>query len=258
MQKGPLLFVSVSKSRQLESQLRAELLHVYHQIVSMLTQASINRIFQRRKNYDLRRLLQGSEKVLDALLDTMEFEAGFLLSAVRCLPLALPARDTINQILQKAVTQNLVLSLLITNGQLLSIVQEKMVIEDARLKSTDLHLLLNLIQASSAFQTGEIWTPVCLPRFNPDCYFYTYIAYLDPPECTICLVLMSTDKGAFYAVSECKRKIEEGIRTHNALQCISKAQLCQVRYVCVPELRHFLYVPFDVPDHHNQLPQFTR
>uniref|UniRef100_A0AAR2M174 Vacuolar fusion protein MON1 homolog n=1 Tax=Pygocentrus nattereri TaxID=42514 RepID=A0AAR2M174_PYGNA len=241
LQKGPLVLVSASKSHQSELQLRSELLHVYHQIVSMLTQASINRIFQCRKNYDLRRLLFGSERVLDALLDVMETEAGFLLSAVQCLPLAPSTRDTISQILQKAITPNLVLSILLYNGQLVSIVQEKMVIEDARLKSTDLHLLLNLIRASSAFQTGEIWTPICLPCFNPDCYFYTYVAYLDPPDCTICLVLLSTDKDAFYAVAECKRKIEEGVRTHNALQCISKVQLCQVCHVGVAELRHFLF-----------------
>ncbi|XP_072536915.1 vacuolar fusion protein MON1 homolog B [Salminus brasiliensis] len=257
MQKGPLVLVSASKSRQSEPQLRAELLHVYHQIVSMLTQASINRIFQRRKNYDLRRLLFGSEKVLDTLLNVMESEAGFLLSAVQCMPMAPPVREVLSQILQKAVTPNLVLSLLIAKGQLLSIVQEKMVIEDARLKPTDLHLLLNLIRASSAFQAGEIWTPVCLPRFNPDCYFYTYVAYLDPPECTVCLVLLSTDKEAFYAVADCKRRIEEGVRTNSALQFISKAHLCQVCHVGVAELRHFLYMPFDVPDHYGQLPQFT-
>ncbi|KAG9270027.1 hypothetical protein AMEX_G14937 [Astyanax mexicanus] len=257
MQKGPLVLVSASKSRQSELQLRSELLHVYHQIVSMLTQASINRIFQRRKNYDLRRLLFGSEKVIDGLLDVMESEAGFLLSAVQCLPLASSSRDVLNQVLQKAVTPNLVLSLLVTKGQLLSIVQEKMVIEDARLKPSDLHLLLNLIRASTSFQTGEIWTPVCLPRFNPDCYFYTYVAYLDPPECSVCLVLLSTDKEAFYAVAECKRKIEEGVRNNSVLQSISKAQPCQVRHVGVAELRHFLYMPFDVPDHYGQLPQFT-
>ncbi|KAI4884936.1 hypothetical protein NFI96_025358, partial [Prochilodus magdalenae] len=257
MQKGPLVLVSASKSHQSELQLRSELLHVYHQIVSMLTQVSIDRIFQHRKNYDLRRLLFGSERILNSLLDAMEGEAGFLLSAVQCLPLAPSARDSLSQILQKAVTSNLVLSILLVNGQLVSIVQEKTVIEDARLKPTDLHLLLNLIRASLAFQTGEIWTPVCLPGFNPDCYFYMYAAYLDPPDCTICIVLLSTDKGAFYAVSECKRKIEEAVRTHNALHCISKARPCQVHHVGVTELRHFLFKPLDVSDRYSQLSQFT-
>lgn len=257
MQQGPLVLVSVSRSQQSEQQLRSELLYVYNQIVSMLTQASINRIFERKKNYDLRRLLAGSEKILDGLLNLVDSDPSYLLSAVHCLPLASSLRDSLSQILQKAITPNLVFSILIAKNQLLTIVQEKTVIEDARLEPADLHLLLNLIGASSAFQAGEIWTPICLPLFNPDCYFYAYISYLDPPECTVCLLLLSTDKEAFYAVAECKRRIDEGMRTQNALRSIAKAQAYSASQVGVPDLRHFMYKPFDVPDNHRQLTQFT-
>ncbi|KAG7472681.1 hypothetical protein MATL_G00111620 [Megalops atlanticus] len=257
VQQGPLVLVSVSCSRQSEQQLRSELLYVYRQIVSMLTQASITRIFERKKNYDLRRLLAGSEKILDGLLNLVDSDPSFLLSAVHCLPLASSLRDSLSQILQKAITPNLVFSILIAKNQLLTIVQEKTVIEDARLEPADLHLLLNLIGASSAFQAGEIWTPICLPLFNPDCYFYAYISYLDPPECTVCLLLLSTDKEAFYAVAECKRKIDEGMRTQNALRSIARAQSYSASQVGVSDLRHFMYKPFDVPDNHRQLTQFT-
>lgn len=251
------MLVSVSATRQSEQQLRSELLHVYHQIVSMLTQASINRIFEHSKNYDLRRLLFGSEKVLDALLDVMDSEPGFMLSAVQCLPLASSSRDALSRILQKAITPNLVFSILIANNMLVSIVQEKMVVEDARLKPTDLHLLFNLIRASSAFQAGEIWTPVCLPLFNHDCYFYAYVSYLDPPECRVCLVLLSTDREAFYALAECKKKIEEAVASQNALQSAANTQTYGVDNIGVANLRHFLYKPSDVSDHQRQLPQFT-
>lgn len=257
MQLGPLVLVSVSSSRQSEQQLRNELLYVYNQIISMLTQASITRIFEHKKNYDLRRLLAGSEKILDGLLNLVDSDPSFLLSAVHCLPLASSLRDSLSQILQKAITPNLVFSILIAKNQLLTIVQEKMVIDEARLEPADLHLLLNLIGASSAFQAGEIWTPICLPSFNPDCYFYAYISYLDPPECTVCLVLLSTDKEAFYSVAGCKRKIEEAMQTQNALSSISKAHSYSVSQVGVSDLRHFMYKPFDVPDNHRQLTQFT-
>ncbi|XP_051957759.1 vacuolar fusion protein MON1 homolog B-like [Xyrauchen texanus] len=257
MQRGPLVLVSVSCSRQSEQQLRHELIYVYNQIISMLTQASITRIFEHKKNYDLRRLLAGSEKILDGLLNLVDSDPSILLSAVHCLPLASSLRDSLSQILQKAITPNLVFSILIAKNQLLTIVQEKMVIDDARLDPADLHLLLNLIGASSAFQAGEIWTPICLPSFNPDCYFYAYISYLDPPECTVCLVLLSTDKEAFYSVAECKRKIDEAMQVHNALISIAKAHSYSVTQVGVSDLRHFMYKPFDVPDNHRQLTQFT-
>ncbi|XP_051931598.1 vacuolar fusion protein MON1 homolog B isoform X2 [Hippocampus zosterae] len=257
LQKGPLVLVCVSSSRQSEQQLRSELLYVYYQIISMLTQASISRIFEHKKNYDLRRLLAGSEKILDGLLDLMDSDPSFLLTAVHCLPLASSLRDSLSQILQKAITPNLVFSILIAKNQLLTVVQERAVIEDARLEPADIHLLLNLIGASSAFQAGEIWTPICLPLFNPDCYFYTYISYLDPPECTVCLLLLSTDKEAFYAVAECKRRIEEAMAVQGSLGLIAKAQTYSVSQVGVADLRHFMYKPFDVPDNHRQLTQFT-
>ncbi|XP_061583340.1 vacuolar fusion protein MON1 homolog B [Cololabis saira] len=257
LQKGPLVLVCVSSSRQSEQQLRGELLYVYYQIISMLTQASISRIFEHKKNYDLRRLLAGSEKILDGLLNLVDSDPSFLLAAVHCLPLASTLRDSLSQILQKAITPNLVFSILIAKNQLLTIVQEKTVIEDARLEPADVHLLLNLIGASSAFQAGEIWTPICLPLFNPDCYFYAYISYLDPPECTVCLLLLSTDKEAFYAVADCKRKIEEAMLAQNSLSLIAKAQSYSVSQVGVSDLRHFMYKPFDVPDSYRQLTQFT-
>lgn len=210
------MFVSVSATRQSEQQLRSELLHVYHQIVSLLTQASINRIFERRKNYDLRRLLFGSEKILDSLLDVMDSDPGFMLSAVQCLPLPSSSRDVLSQILQKAVTPNLVFSILIANNRLVSIAQEKMVLEDARLKPSDLHLLFNLIRAS-AFQAGEIWTPVCLPLFNHDCYFYAYVAYLDPPNVLYALFFCLQIKTLFMPWQNAKGKLKK--LSHPRMPC---------------------------------------
>ncbi|KAM3911439.1 vacuolar fusion protein MON1 homolog B-like [Leptodactylus fuscus] len=259
LQQGPLVLVSVSRAPQSEEQLRKELQYVYYQIISMLTQASVARIFERKKNYDLRRLLAGSEKILDSLLDLLDTDPGFLLGAVRCVALPSPLRDSLSSILTKAITPNLVFSILVAEQQLVTVVQERAVIEDCRLDPADLHLLLNLIGASSAFQAGEIWTPICLPRFNPDGYFYAYISYLDP-ECTVCLVLLSTDKESFYAVSGCKRKIQEAMEAQNSLQALAGALRCcsySVSLVGIPELLHFVYKPMDIPETYRQLPQFT-
>ncbi|XP_063792119.1 vacuolar fusion protein MON1 homolog B isoform X2 [Pseudophryne corroboree] len=259
LQQGPLVLVSVSRAPQSEEQLRRELQYVYYQIISMLTQASVARIFERKKNYDLRRLLAGSEKILDSLLDLLDTDPGFLLDAVQCVALPSPLRDSLSSMLTKTITPNLVFSILVAEQQLVTVVQERAVIEDCRLDPADLHLLLNLIGASSAFQAGEIWTPICLPRFNPDGYFYAYISYLDP-QCTVCLVLLSTDKESFYAVSGCKRKIQEAMEAQNSLQALAGAlRSCSysVSLVGIPELLHFVYKPLDIPDTYRQLPQFT-
>ncbi|XP_048475834.1 vacuolar fusion protein MON1 homolog B-like [Rhincodon typus] len=260
-QHGPLVLVSVSRSHQSPAQLRRELCYVYYQIISLLTQATVTRIFQHKKNYDLRRLLAGSERILDNLLRRLDTDPGFLLGAVQCLPLAPSLREAVSYLLLRAVTPNLVFSILLAQGRLVSIVQERAVLEDTRLHPADLHLLFNLLAGSSAPpQAGELWTPVCLPRLYPDSYFYAYVSYLDPAH-GVCLLLLSTDQAAFYSVAACKRRIEEGLRAQGLLAAIQAALRVAggagASRLGLSELRHFMYKPLDIPDNHRQLTQYT-
>lgn len=73
---------------------------------------------------------------------------------------------------------------------------------------SDLHLIFNLVSASTAFRTAESWTPICLPRFDNSGYLHAHISYLDD-TCNACLLLLSTDRDAFFPLSECKLKILE-------------------------------------------------
>lgn len=56
---------------------------VFNQIVSVLSLSQLTRIFEQRRNYDLRRLLSGVERLIDHLLNFMEKDPAFLLGAVR-------------------------------------------------------------------------------------------------------------------------------------------------------------------------------
>lgn len=53
--------------------------YAFNQIVSVLTLTQLNRIFEQRRNYDLRRLLSGAERLIDHLLIFMEKDPAFLL-----------------------------------------------------------------------------------------------------------------------------------------------------------------------------------
>lgn len=61
--------------------------------------------------------------------------------------------------------QDIVFALLITDGQLVTIVRMKKYF----IHAIDMHLIFNLINASESFKTAESWTPVCLPKFDPEC-----------------------------------------------------------------------------------------
>ena len=65
-------------------------------IVSVLTAATVKKIFEQRRNYDLRKLLGGADRLMDSLLNSLEQDPSYLLGAVSCLPLQPNVRDTIS------------------------------------------------------------------------------------------------------------------------------------------------------------------
>ncbi|XP_060679370.1 vacuolar fusion protein MON1 homolog B-like isoform X2 [Hemiscyllium ocellatum] len=259
---GPLVLVSVSRGRQSPQQLRRELVYVYQQIVSLLTRATVARIFQRKQNYDLRRLLAGSERLLDNLLGRLESDPGLLLGAVQCQALAPGLREAVTQLLLRCVTANLVFSILLARGRLVSIAQERALVEEARLEPADLHLLFNLLGGSGAPpQAGEVWTPVCLPGLCPDGYFYAYASSLEAAGTGLRLLLLSTDRGAFHSVAACKTRIEEGLKAQGLLAGLQAALRTPSNTgssrLSLPDLRHFLYRPLDVAGNPRHLAQYA-
>jgi vacuolar fusion protein MON1 len=66
--KPPLILVAISRSGTSVQQIQMQLTDVYNQILSILTLSHMNKIFEKRKNFDLRRLLEGSERLIDHLL----------------------------------------------------------------------------------------------------------------------------------------------------------------------------------------------
>ena len=92
-----LVLVAVSSTQESLAQVMLQLNYVYNQIISVLTLSQLCRIFEQRRNYDLRRLLTGAEKFVDNLMTLLEVDPSFLLGAVRCLPLESSVRDTIAQ-----------------------------------------------------------------------------------------------------------------------------------------------------------------
>ncbi|XP_060544417.1 vacuolar fusion protein MON1 homolog A-like [Pantherophis guttatus] len=239
VRKSPLVLVAVAQTRQSEQEIAQELLYIYYQIVSLLTLTQLNRIFQQKQNYDLRRLLAGSERITDNLVDLMARDPSFLMGAARCLPMAAGVRDVVSTCLQQAKAKSLVFAILLSKNQLVSLVRKR----DQFLHPIDLHLLFNLISSSSSFREGEGWTPICLPKFNSNGFFHAHISYLEP-NIDLCLVLISTDREDFFTVSHCKQKFQERLKkrgVHHALLEAVRTPFYSVSQVGIPDLRHFIY-----------------
>ncbi|XP_054641051.1 vacuolar fusion protein MON1 homolog A isoform X1 [Dunckerocampus dactyliophorus] len=237
--KSPLVLVGVSRTCQSDKELLRELQYVYYQIVSLLTLTQLNHIFQHKQNYDLRRLLAGSEYLTDNLLYRLDHDPGLLLSAVTCLPLASSSRDVISSSLQAAKSKNLVFSILLAGDRLVTLVRKK----DQFLHHIDLHLVFNLVGSSSSFREGEGWTPICLPKFNTAGFFHAHISYLEPKS-ELCLILVSTDREDFFNMSDCKQKFLDRLSKRSAYQALKeglKSPSYSLAQIGIPELRHFLY-----------------
>ncbi|NXN91281.1 MON1B protein, partial [Rhinopomastus cyanomelas] len=272
-QRGPLLLVSVSRGRQSPAQLRRELAFVHEQILSLLTRGGITRVFARRRGYDLRRLLAGAEAVLDRLLAGAAADGRLLLAAARCCPLPPTLRRTVSSLLRRCCCSSAApapaLALVASGGRLVTAARQRALAEGGCLCASDLHLLLNLLRGAAAGGAGEVWTPVCLPRFNPDGYFYAYAAALGDEEEeeeeegeAVTLILLSTEREGFYAAAACRWRLQEALRVQGALRELRQAlrgggSRYQAARAGTPELRHFLYKPLEGPEEMQQMPQFT-
>jgi hypothetical protein len=123
--KSPIVLVAVAHTQESDSQLLTQLNMVFQQVLSVLTYTQLVRIFQQRRNYDLRRLLSGTEKFIDNLLNLVDHEPSFLLGAVQCLPLPAGVRDAIGSILQQQRAKEIVFAILIAENQLITLLRPK-------------------------------------------------------------------------------------------------------------------------------------
>ncbi|KAG5860350.1 hypothetical protein JTB14_006713 [Gonioctena quinquepunctata] len=239
--KKPLILVAVSKTDESDNQLSTQLNYVFNQITSILTLTRLNKIYEQRQNYDLRRLLAGVERLIDHLLNFYENEPSLSLGAVQCLSLSSSVRDTISSAIVGSCSKikNLVFAILLANNKLITLVRMKKYC----LHPADLHLIFNLVQASESLKNSESWTPLCLPKFDSSGFLYGHVSYLSE-DCQACLLLLTVEKDVFFTLSDAKQRIVEKMRRANCLEAIneslnSKEDSCAT--AGFPELRHYLY-----------------
>lgn len=190
LQKGPLILVAVTKIQRSTIQIQNQLLDVYNQIISIVTLQHLNHVYEKRKNYDLRKLLAGSERLIDHLLINDKKKKvsnnpfSFLTHSIRILPLDPSIRETITGAIQANCSKikNLVFAILICNNKLITLVRMK----NFHIHADDLRLLFNLIECTESFKSAESWTPICLPKFDSNGFLHAHVSYISD-DCEACL-----------------------------------------------------------------------
>lgn len=240
--RSPLILVGTCRPHRLTTQqLTVQLTYIYNQILSIVTLNQLNKIFEQKRNYDLRKMLAGSERLINHLSTSMDTDPAFFLSAVRCLPLAPNVRDVVSESIIRYCGgkkgKKVVFSVVMARNQLITLVRMK----NHFIHPADLHLIFNLVNATESFKDSESWTPICLPKFESSGFLHAHVSYISED---ICLVLLSVDRNAFFELSEARVKILERLERHNIITAI-KTSLDTSEYDCesldLPEIRYFLY-----------------
>uniref|UniRef100_A0A674CDF3 Vacuolar fusion protein MON1 homolog n=1 Tax=Salmo trutta TaxID=8032 RepID=A0A674CDF3_SALTR len=233
LRRTPLVLVGVSRTCQSDRELTRELQYIYYQIVSLLTLTQLNHIFQHKQNYELGRLLTGSEHLTDicwtvtrACSSALSLASPFPASPVTWSPPAcrLPRPRTWS-----------------SPSSWLGTAWSRWYARRTSTCTTWTCTCSSTWRASS-FREGEGRMPICHPKFNTAGFFHTHISYLEPAF-DLCLILVSADREDFFNLSDCKHRFLERLSQCTAYKALEalKCPSYSVSQVGIPELRHFLY-----------------
>lgn len=207
--KGPVYLVCISCTEENYESLRGQLELIYGQTIVILT-TSINKCFKRNPKFDMTALLGGTDVVFSSLIHSFNWNPATFLHAYTCLPLAYATRQAAGAILQDVADSGVLFAILMCRHKVVSLVGA----QKASLHPDDMLLVSNFVTSSESFRTSESFSPICLPRYNPDAFIYAYVHYLDADTY---LMLLTTSSDAFFHLKDCRIRIEMVLRKSNVL-----------------------------------------
>ena len=176
-----------------EAYLRMQLEYVYGQIIFTLTD-TIQSVFARRHNFDLRSMLGATEAVMRGILDQaspMGNGGSFLCAGVETVwPIPHEIRDNSSRVLSAVCgkhSDTCLFAILLVGNRMVSVVMPRY--RAHQLHPSDLHLILNFCNYQPGLLTNELWFPLCLPRFNSSGFVYAYTTCLDSGSGLACILI---------------------------------------------------------------------
>lgn len=180
--KPPLYLVAIARWDEAESTLRSHLEYLYFAIVSLLSVSKLNRLFDRAANFDLKRLLHGTDGILDALLTRIQRDTTAMRGTLQPMRLDAALRHDAGAALMPSHNkahrpQDALYALLLTRSGLVTVARAR----THSIHPIDCQLLINTVFATKALKEGgtQSWVPICLPKFAPHGFVYAHVSFLD-------------------------------------------------------------------------------
>ncbi|XP_048631854.1 vacuolar fusion protein MON1 homolog [Brassica napus] len=213
--KGPIYLVCISCTDETYEYLRGQLDLLYGQMIVILTK-SIDRCFEKNAKFDMTPLLGGTDAVFSSLVHSFSWNPATFLHAYTCLPLPHASRKATGTVLQDVCASGVLFSLLMCRHKVISLAGA----QKASLHPDDLLLLSNFVMSSESFRTSESFSPICLPRYNPQAFLHAYVHFFDDDTYVI---LLTTRSDAFYHLKDCRVRIEAVLLKSNILTTVQRS-----------------------------------
>ncbi|CAA7017800.1 unnamed protein product [Microthlaspi erraticum] len=213
--KGPIYLVCISCTDETYEYLRGQLDLLYGQMILILTK-SIDRCFEKNAKFDMTPLLGGTEAVFSSLVHSFSWNPATFLHAYTCLPLPFGSRQATGTVLQDVCASGVLFALVMCRHKVVSLAGA----QKASLHPDDLLLLSNFVMSSESFRTSESFSPICLPRYNPQAFLHAYVHFFDDDTY---VMLLTTRSDAFYHLKDCRIRIEAVLLKSNVLSSIQRS-----------------------------------
>ncbi|KAH7472273.1 Vacuolar fusion protein MON1-like protein A [Phytophthora ramorum] len=225
------------------------LLHLLqNQILFVLSDRGLD-VLRRQPGYDLRELLNGTERVTRSLTElwastpTLRFrDCG--VPFVRLRP---ERRRQVTRALEfeahkeNAAASAMICGLLLAKEQVVAIAQPAK--KQFSMLVDDLLLLVNFVYHTPSLAKSETWTPICLTNFNARGFLYAYVVFLTSD---VCLLLLSSQQSPeqFPHFQATKVFVAQRLEEIGAMEDISasiKNHAAWQPHGDLPLLHHFIY-----------------
>ncbi|KAG2010039.1 vacuolar fusion protein MON1 [Coprinopsis cinerea AmutBmut pab1-1] len=177
LQRSPLYYVCVSSWGEPESTTRAHLEYLHLQILSIVTASQLKRIFERRTNFDLRRLLNGAEPFMNSMLERVESDLAMTMSSLGSLKLDPGLRKKIAEtIMPSSKIKDILYIIVVAQDRVLTLIRPR----KHSIHPADLHIILNTINTPSVYNNpaASSCIPFCLPKFRPNGFVNAYVSFI--------------------------------------------------------------------------------
>ncbi|KAG7384737.1 Vacuolar fusion protein mon1b [Phytophthora pseudosyringae] len=215
-----------------------------NQILFVLSDRGLD-VLRRQPGYDLRELLNGTERVTRSLMElwastpTLRFkDCG--VPFVRLKPER--RREATRALEFEAATEStMICGLLLAKEQVVAVAQPNK--KQFSMLVDDLLLLINFVYHTPSLAKSETWTPICLSNFNARGFLYAYVVFLTSD---VCLLLLSSQQSPeqfphFQAKKEFVTQRLEEIGAMKAIDSSVKNHSEWQPHSDLPLLHHFVY-----------------